>query len=229
MIFNVMLLTSPDHESISESAYRRIRDDIIFGKLAPDQKMKLELMRADYGPSVSTLREILSRLTSEGLVIAEGQRGFVVAPVSAENLRELAALRLLLECHAIEQSFKDGDVDWEGRIVAAHHKLALIETRLLAGKKAEPQTWKRYDWEFHHALISACGSTALLETHAPIYDKYLRYQMVVGIFRGQVAAEEHQKLLACALARDWRMACKILAVHVKACVEVIVANAIFHL
>ena len=223
-----MLLTSPDADSISESAYRRIRDDIVFGDLAPGQKLKLERLRENYGPSVSTLREILSRLSSEALVVAEGQRGFVVAPVSAANLRELAALRLLLECHALEQSFKAGDVDWEGRIVAAHHKLALTEQRLLTGQQAEPQTWKRYDWEFHHALISACGSSALLETHAPIYDKYLRYQMVVGIFRGKVAADEHQQLLACALARDWRTACEVLTVHVDACVAAIVAKGLQH-
>ena len=220
-----MLLAPPELDSISESAYRHIRNDIVFGKLAPSQKLKLEPLREEYGPSVSTLREILSRLSSEGLVIAEGQRGFIVAPVSAANLRELAALRLLLEAHALEQSFKDGDVDWEGRVVAAHHKLALIETRLLAGQRADPETWKRYDWEFHHALISACGSKALLETHAPIYDKYLRYQMVVGIFRGKIAAEEHQKLLACALSRDWRTACAVLAIHVNACVDAIVAKA----
>ena len=137
-------------------------------------------------------------------MIAEGQRGFEVAPVSAENLREIAALRLLLESHALTQSFSAGDMDWEGRVVSAHHKLSAIEKRLLTGDRADPETWKRYDWEFHHALISACGSNALLETHAPVYDKYLRYQMVAGIFRGEIAALEHQKLLECALSRNAR-------------------------
>ena len=219
-----MLTRTSDYDSVSEKAYRRIRADIIFGKLLPSERLRLERLREDYGASVSTLRELLSRLSSEGLVIAEGQRGFEVAPVSAENLREIAALRLLLESHALKQSFEAGDIDWEGRVVSAHHKLSLIEKRLLAGDQADAETWKRYDWEFHHALISACGSDALLETHAPVYDKYLRYQMVAGIFRGEIAAREHQKLLECALRRDYDAARNVLVIHIEACVDYTLAK-----
>src|SRR5687768_3721660 len=105
----------------SETAYGQIRADILFGRLAPGSKLKLDRLRVDYRTSVSTLREILSRLSSEKLVLAEGQRGFEVAPISVKNLREIAALRLLLEGHALHQSFRQGDVEWEGRVVAAHH------------------------------------------------------------------------------------------------------------
>src|SRR5262245_53849803 len=114
-------------ETISDDAYRRIRSDIIFAKLRPGQKLRLEALKEEYGVSVSTLREILSRLSSEGLVLAEGRRGFEVADVSAEDLKGLAGLRLLLECHAMEQSFANGDMEWEGRVVSAHHKLAATE------------------------------------------------------------------------------------------------------
>ncbi len=75
-------------------------------------------MKEDYGLSVSTLREILNRLASEGFVVAEGQRGFEVAPVSIQNLRELAQLRILLEHHAMTDSFRAGDMEWEGRVVS---------------------------------------------------------------------------------------------------------------
>src|SRR3954465_14202289 len=220
-----MLTRTEEYDSVSESAYRRIRTDIVFGKLLPGERLKLERLREDYGASVGTLRELLARLATEGLVVAEGQRGFEGAPGSAANLREIAALRLLLESHALEQSFRAGDMDWEGRVVSAYHKLSAIEKRLLAGGRADPETWKRYDWEFHHALISACGSNALLETHAPVYDKYLRYQMIVGIFRGEIAAREHKKLLECALERDSKTACDVLTVHIEACVDYTLARS----
>src|SRR3954462_13136290 len=205
-----MLTRTAEYDSISEKAYREIRADIIFGKLNPSVKLKLDRLREDYRASVGTLRELLNRLATEGLVVAEGQRGFEVAPVSSENLREIAALRLLLESHALTQSFRSGDMDWEGRVVSAYHKLSAIEKKLLAGDRADPEVWKRYDWEFHHALISACGSNALLETHAPVYDKYLRYQMIAGIFRGEIAAREHHRLMECVLSRDAKTACEML-------------------
>ncbi|WP_163264646.1 GntR family transcriptional regulator [Chelativorans alearense] len=205
--------------TVGENAYRRIRADIVFGRLAPRQKLKLEKLRDSYGASISTLREILNRLASESLVLAEGQRGFEVAPVSVENLREIAALRLLLENHALEQSLAAGDMEWEGRVVAAHHKLATLERRMSEGDRSETELWKRYDWEFHQALISACGSSVLMDTHAGVFDKYLRYQMIALSFRGDIAAEEHRILLECALERDSVRAREVLVRHVEGGVE----------
>lgn len=213
-------------ESIGELAYHRIKADVLFGRVRPGDRLKLDRLRTTYGTSISTLRELLNRLASEGLVAAEGQRGFEVAAVSMTDLREVAEMRLFLEGHALDLSFAAGDLEWEGRVVAAHHKLARIEQSLLAGKAADPAVWKRYDWEFHHALISACGSAELLDIHAGVYDKYLRYQMVAGIFRGEVAAREHVDLLACALDRHAAAARDILTIHIRACVQAIEARGV---
>ena len=89
---------------------------------------------------------------------------------------------------------------------------------MAAGMRSEAEIWKRYDWEFHHALIAACGSRVLLETHALIYDRYLRYQMVAAVYRGEAASREHRTLLESALARDWRTAQKTLSTHIQDCV-----------
>ena len=221
-------MTHPEstQETTGETAYRQIRHDIIFGRLKPGARLRLEWLKDAYDASVSTLREILFRLSSEGLVTAEGQRGFEVAPVSQQNFREVAAMRELLECHAMRESFRQGDVDWEGEVVAAHHKLARMEDRMLAGDRAEAETWKRYDWEFHHALISACGSSALLAAHARIFDQYLRYQIIAVIFRGKDAADEHRSLLQHALDRDHDAAVIVLKRHIGACVKHTLENGL---
>lgn len=211
--------TGNEIETIGESAYARIRVDIISGLLAPGQRLRLDKLRRTYGASVSTLREILSRLSSEGLVLAEGQRGFEVPPVSVDNLKDIADLRLLLENRALEDSFAAGDLDWEGRVVAAHHKLASMERRMGQGNRSQTGLWKRYDWEFHQALISACGSQVLMETHAAVFDKYLRYQLIALSFRGDIAATEHKILHDCALNRDAETAKEVLSRHVEGGVE----------
>lgn len=214
-----MLVSTANLETVGENVYRRIRADILFGRLAPGQKLKLDQLKVDYSTSISTLREILNRLSSEGLVLAEGHRGFEVSRVSVENLKEIAALRQLLECHALEQSFVSGDMEWEGRVVAAHHKLAHMEEKMKAGDRSETELWKRCDWQFHQALISACGSRTLMETHAAVFDKYLRYQMIALSYRGDIAAREHRKLLECALKRDIATARKVLVAHIAGGVE----------
>lgn len=202
-----------------ELTYRRLHADIIFGRLAPGQRLRLERLRDDYQTSISTLREVLNRLASEGLILVESQRGFEVAPVSVEDLRDIADMRILLECSAIRQSFASGDLDWEAQVVAAHHKLGRLESRMLTGDRAGTEAWKQYDREFHVALISACGSRELLATHERIFDRFLRYQILLVMFRGQVAADEHRNLLTAALARDADTAENILTRHIAACIN----------
>ena len=200
---------------VGASTYQRIKRDIIFGDLAPGTKLKLDGLREKYQASMSTIRETLNRLASEGFVDALDQRGFFVTPVSREDLIEIANLRVLLECHAMRLSVAKGGTDWEGNLVSAHHKLQLMEQKMLAGDDSQKEDWKRYDWEFHLALIEACGSQNLLSLHAVLYDKYLRYQMLVLTYRGEEAVEEHRKMLDAALARDTEAAAQILKEHIE--------------
>lgn len=200
--------------TVGASTYERIKHDIIFGMLEPGAKLKLDALKVRYAASVSTLRETLNRLASEGFVDAAEQRGFFVKPVSAEDIKEIAELRVLLESSALKASFENGDTDWEGALVAAHHKLSRMEQKLLLGDASERELWKRYDWEFHKALIQACRSTNLLALHEIIFDKYLRYQMLVLTYRGQEAADEHRAMFEAALARDVPKAQSVLEAHV---------------
>ncbi len=201
--------------TVGSSTYEKLKHDIIFGVLAPGTKLKLGPLRQSYEASVSTLRETLNRLASEGFVTAEEQRGFFVSPVSNKDLIEITNLRVLLECHAIRKSVVAGGTEWEGNLVAAHYKLHQMEKRMATGDESEKETWKRFDWEFHLALIQACDSQNLLDLHAIIYDKYLRYQMLVLTYRGQVAVEEHKAIFDAALARDAELAGRLLEQHIQ--------------
>ena len=200
---------------VGASTYQHIKRDIIFGRLAPGSKLKLDGLRERYTASMSTLRETLNRLASEGFVDAMDQRGFFVTPVSREDLIEIARLRILLECHALELSVANGDTDWEGNLVAAHHKLHLMEQKMLEGDESEKENWKRYDWEFHLALIQACGSRNLRSLHSVLYDKYLRYQMLVLTHRGDEAVDEHKLMFDAALGRNIELASQSLKSHVE--------------
>ena len=75
----------------------------------------------------TTAREILTRLAAEGLVLAEGQRGFTVMPASLADLIDITETRRLIECHAARLSVVRPDLEWESRLVAAYHKLSKAE------------------------------------------------------------------------------------------------------
>ncbi|MDS7594372.1 GntR family transcriptional regulator [Agrobacterium tumefaciens] len=202
-------------ESVTDAVFRRLRQDIILGILPPGSKIKLEKARERYSISISSLREILCRLSAENLVLAEGQRGFEVSPVSRQELTELADLRIVLECHAIGLSFAAGDLEWEGSIVAAHHRLAAVERRLLAGDVARTIDWVQCDWEFHKAIVAASNSTTLLQNLSSVFDRFLRYHMLAGSFRGNAVVDDHKLLFERALARDADGAKQIIKGHIQ--------------
>lgn len=214
------------NETIGEATYRRLRADIVFGHLAPGEKLRLERLRTRYDVSIATLREVLPRLVAEELIRFATQKGFEVAPISARDLREIAGMRVLLESHAMEAAFARGDLDWEAGVVAAHHKLSRMEARMLAGDTGATEAWKRHDREFHVALIAACGSAELLALHERIFDRFLRYQMLLVMFRGQAAAAEHDGLMDCALRRDAAGAQALLGRHIGACIDYTVQHGL---
>lgn len=210
--------------TVGSSTYEHIKKDIIYGNLAPGSKLKLDGLKKQYDASVSTLRETLNRLSSDGFVEAAEQRGFFVRSVSREDLAEIANLRILLECSALKTSIENGNADWEGNLVAAHHKLKLIEQKMLSGDYSQKETWKRYDWEFHKTSIEACNSQNLMSLHAIIFDKYLRYQMLVITDRGKDAALEHQQIFDAALSRDSSKAIEALEIHIRKGLEHTLTN-----
>jgi DNA-binding GntR family transcriptional regulator len=206
-------------DTIGDIGYRRIKSDIIRGFLPPGEKLKIDVLRDRYDLGAGTVREILTRLWVEELVIAEGKKGFEVAPVSQAGLRDVAALRLLLEVQALRQSIAIGDLRWEAEVVRAHYMLTTVEEKLIGGDLSIVNAWVQQDWEFHHATISACDSPALMTAHSNAFDRFIRFHMLVLDFRGRPAAAEHERLRDLVIARDETAAVALLTAHVASGVE----------
>ncbi|HET9042345.1 MAG TPA: GntR family transcriptional regulator, partial [Burkholderiales bacterium] len=87
----------------------RLRGDILSGRREPGAKIRLEDLKSEFGVSWSPIREALSRLAAEGLVLAEEQRGYRVAPASKADLTEVLKLRVMLETMALRAAIEKGD------------------------------------------------------------------------------------------------------------------------
>lgn len=207
-----------DRKLVGESAYERLRNDIMQGKLTPGQKLKLNFLRSDYGVSVNTLRETLMRLVSDGFVEVEGQKGFRVKPVSIADLEELVELRQTLETLGLRKSFKNPDnIDWKAKLISTHYRLSCMEKLMMEDETAHVQEWERADRDFHMAIVSNCGSKQLMHYHASILELSMRYQILAlnrRPFRGEAAAKEHRKLLNALLEDDVEGAIAILGDHI---------------
>jgi GntR family transcriptional regulator, carbon starvation induced regulator len=203
--------------SVADVVYDRLRADILGGALQPGMKLKLEGLRGRYDVSINTLRETLSRLSADGLVEAEGQRGFTVMPASLDDLIDITQTRQLLECHAARLSVERADLEWESRLVAAHHKLSRAEELVAQAGDEHAELLESYNREFHIALIAGCNSRWILHFHRMMYDQSLRYRMLafrVKDFPRDQSRREHKQILDAALERDVETLVAVLGTHI---------------
>ena len=210
--------------SVTENIFKKIKYDIVFGNLEPDQKLKLNLLQKEYNVSISILREVLNRLCGDGFIIYKVQKGFFVSPISKKDLYEIADLRITLETHALEISIKNKDYEWEAELLGAYHKLNHAENELEKNNLNAKSLWTKYDAEFHQMLIKKCNSLNLIRIHEVIFDKYLRYQLLILKYRGRESIKEHKDLLDYSLISNIQKAQNTLRDHIKKGVDYASSN-----
>lgn len=204
--------------TLAETAYEKMRAAILTGQFPPMSKLRAEHLSAVYGIGASPIREALARLAGDKFAVVEGHRGYWVAPISAADFEDITRTRILIECEAIERSIANGDLDWEGRIVAAQHRLSRVETQFSDEPKNLAGEWERENRSFHFELISNCGSEWLLRLSLNLYDHSERYRRISTAKRFvplQRLRHEHNELAKACLNRDTKTARRVLTVHIQ--------------
>lgn len=215
----------------ASSVYDRLHEDILTGELKPGLKLRLKDLIERYDTGNSPLREALNRLSANGMVSREENRGFRVPPAQEKELVELTKTRCWLEEIGVRESIANGDADWEERIVLAFHWL----TRAASKEKStgEPQytvrDWENHHQEFHIALISACGSDILLKYCAELHQRSFRYRNLAEVveYRGMHELEEHRDLQEAVLNRDADLAVELLRKHYEVTSDILIASGRF--
>ena len=201
--------------TLAGDAYEAIRQAIRSGSVKPGERLRFADLQALCGMSVTPVREALARLTAEGFTVLDDHRGYSVASLSLEELRDITAARQLCEGEALRLSVLQGDADWEGRVIAAHHLMARIPQAREDIPSAMREDWEARHAVFHAALISACGSPSLLEICDKLFSRADRYRRLsvslVGATRDVTG--EHRRLMELALARDAEGAAAALRDH----------------
>ncbi|HXZ08493.1 MAG TPA: GntR family transcriptional regulator [Paraburkholderia sp.] len=220
-------MASTNPASLTQTAYERLRADLLSCKLKPNEQLKISQLCEQLDVSLGAVREALSRLTSEGLVIAEPQRGFRVAPVSLDDLKDLTRVRIQIETSCLERAIACGDMNWETNLVAAFYRLSRTPERVGDGVGVRlDDTWREAHNQFHECLIAACDSPWLLRIRQQLYMQTERYrQLSVPLQKVKRDTNaEHQELMDAVLARDTAKAAQLLDAHLTRTMDILVAG-----
>ena len=218
----------PRSETRAGRIYGRLRADILTGRLLPGQRLPFADLGVRYETSVGVLREALSRLVEQGLVLAEPQLGFRVTPVSAEDLRDLTNTRIDIETLCLRHAIAQGDLAWESRLVAAYHTLAHTPELATTEPRAVNEDWATAHAAFHAAVLEGCPSRRLRDIAASLRDAaelYRRWSRHLGGEDTRDIAGEHQALRDAVLARDVERATAALAQHIEYTTVALLASA----
>jgi DNA-binding GntR family transcriptional regulator len=207
----------------TQGAYEAVRADLLACRIAPGSRLKIQDLCQLHTVSLGAIREALSRLTSEGLVVAEPQRGFRAAPISRADLQDLTMARIEVEALCLRRAIATGTVDWEARLVAAYHRLSRTPERAPSDPMRADDDWAEAHAGFHTALVDGGDSPWLLRMHAQLYDqseRYRRLSIPLGLMDRNVGGE-HQAIMAAALVRDGERAASLMARHIWATTHIL--------
>jgi len=209
--------------TLASSVYERLRGDILRGELVPGHKLRIEFVRERYAAGNSPVREALNRLSSDGLVHRRDQRGFCVAPASADDLVELTRTRCWLEEIGLRESMRVFAHDWEEGVVLALHRLARIPRSTSPSEYRENPEWEQLHRAFHRSLIAGCGSRWLLAFCDQLADQAYRYRQLAvrQVYPRRREKDEHDAIAEAVLRRDADAAVALLTEHYRLTANII--------
>lgn len=201
--------------TLIERTYNQLRLDIIEGRLIPNAKLRVEHLKSRYAVGAGTLREAMSRLISDSLILAEGQRGFRVAPIAIEDLEDITRTRIQLEIEALRQSIQRGGPAWRIKLTQAHDELDALGN---PGDNVDRKHWEYLNARFHAVLIESHASAWTLRFLDMLSRHGERYRRLAISLKlpGRDVQAEHRDIYASAVSGNDVRAALALEAHIRA-------------
>ena len=195
--------------------YEALRADILNTRIEPGSKLKIAQLSNRFGVSLSVVREALTRLGEQRLVVANPQRGFSVVGLSVSDLDDLTNVRTQIESMALRDSIAHGGVAWEAEVVAALHRLE--RTEIYADPAHVNPDWLDLHRAYHQSLVAGGASTRLREIANTLRDNAELYRMWSRTWAHDVDRDlqaEHRAIMTAALSGDEQAAVAALSQHI---------------
>lgn len=188
--------SAPPGRGLTDAAYHLLKRQIVECALPPGAEVTERALMERYGLGKAPLRAALGRLAHEGLVRARARRGYLVAPVTVQDVQDIFALRLLLEPAAARQAAGRVDPSLLTRLDA------LCRAGYTPGHRESETRFLEVNRQFHVAIADAAGNRRLAAVLAQLLEEMERiFHLGLQVRdRSDEMVHEHEALLE-ALAR----------------------------
>lgn len=198
-----------EYFSLSEIAYKRIKDAILKHEIVPGQRLSHEELVLRLKISQTPIREALSRLAQEGYVTRVTNRGYRVSEMTAAEVAELFELRHALESHCLEQAIQ--------RVTPS--ALAALETNIRAHRKAIAANTALIDRylinkDFHMIIADIAGNRAIARILDDTCEKLVLKRRIEGVSHGGfMISREHSEILKAIKRKELKKSQQLMRAH----------------
>lgn len=150
--------------------------------------------------------------------MAELQLGFSGVTLDMDDIRDISALRILVDGPALRSAMEHGDLEQEARVLGSHHRLSRTPEWVDDTQQAMREEWSRAHADFPAALLSACPRPRLRDLAESLRETAELYRCWSGMVRGEYGrcdvACDHRNLMQAALDRDADRAVVLPEAHI---------------
>jgi DNA-binding GntR family transcriptional regulator len=150
-----------------QRAYEYIRDKITSGAIPTGERVSASAIALELGVSHIPVREAISQLQSEGLIVHRAHQGAVVRGANRDELVDLIELRTLLEANAAAQAARQASPQQMAELETRWREILDAAEALRAASGDEIQSALRRvqlsDLEFHMTILRAAGNRRVLQ------------------------------------------------------------------
>ena len=193
--------------SLAAKAAARVREDILSKKLVPGTTVRPEDVGRELGISQTPAREALQALRTEGFLNRTQGVGFVVAPLRADDLRDIFTAHAFLAGELTFRAVRNATETDVDELEAVHYELMAAERRKDRDRAEERN-------HAFHRLITQLGDSPKLAQILGIVARYIPRSFYVEVEGWDAAsAQDHEAILAAFRARDADAAREAMAEH----------------
>jgi len=212
-----------DAESLADRVFVALRDDLMWGRLRPGDRLAENTLAERYEVSRTPVREALARLLADGL-IERRDRGLYPYRPRVEDLKDLYELRIMLELQGITRI-----EEAEGK----RHDAEILEPELQKWRelrKSQPPPdagLVKDDEQFHLRLLGSSGNGAMVQALEAVNAKIRPMRMLDYLSEDRIVTtiDEHIDIAERVLDGDLPEARSLLYRHIDASRQVVMRRA----
>ena len=214
---------NPKSKTHGEGVYHKVRAEILACRYPPGSRLKIQDLCEEHDVSNGAVREALSRLASESLVLLEPQKGFRVMSLSRTELIDLTEARIQIELVCLHLAIQNRTLKWEGDIVGAAHRLSRQTEREPSDPLRLSEPWAQAHAVFHQSLVASCPVQHLLRMRQQLFEMSERYRQISVPLRHMErdVAKEHGEIKDAVLAGDTQRVEKLMRQHLELTTQIL--------